>query len=555
MGLCFLWPISMLGLMHPMILSPTATAHLPIIAPEAMTFRMWAPTGEAASGNRHGIQLAAAIASSETNSTTAEPSLLPLTLEEAIELAILANPDYQLSLVALERSRASLRLAEAALYPTLSFQGEFERAVSASGQLSAEAEARSLSSSISALQAEIATVQNQLDSLVINDADSIIEAAVLESELQSLRSALSSDVTSLNSNSNFPTTELDGTLTLSYTLFAADRAPTIEAARQTVRIQELEAESALESLRLSVAEAYYGLQLANERVTIATRAVQEGEISVQTAAALSSGGLATRLDVVNAQVELDSDRQTLIQAKGDLATARQSLVQQLNLPPSLTPVAIDPVEPAGEWSLTLEESIELALANRAELEQQIVSRDVNEALRNAALGAQSPSVSLFAEYELLYQNSGEPDSPSKVRGLADGASLGVQVNWDIYDGGSAVAQARQSEADIRTAELTYTSTQNEIRFQVESAYNDLQVNLQNRQIAAESVVLARDALDYSRLRFQAGVGTQTDILRAQDNLTTAESNLAQAILGYNQALATLQRQVSHSRSEDSDPEG
>ena len=51
-------------------------------------------------------------------------------------------------------------------------------------------------------------------------------------------------------------------------------------------------------------------------------------------------------------------------------------------------------------------------------------------------------------------------------------------------------------------------------------------------------------MSLARLRFQAGVGTQTEVIDAEDDLTEAEGNRVTAIIEYNRSLATLQRNIS-----------
>ena len=54
-----------------------------------------------------------------------------------------------------------------------------------------------------------------------------------------------------------------------------------------------------------------------------------------------------------------------------------------------------------------------------------------------------------------------------------------------------------------------------------------------------------ESLRLARLRFQAGVGTQTDVIDAQTQLTTARGSLLSSIIDYNQSYVDLQRQVSN----------
>lgn len=83
-----------------------------------------------------------------------------------------------------------------------------------------------------------------------------------------------------------------------------------------------------------------------------------------------------------------------------------------------------------------------------------------------------------------------------------------------------------------------------MRFEVEEAYFNLQSNQANIETSQVAVAQASEALELANLRLQAGVGTQLEVLTAQRGLTEAQSNNVSAILGYNRALATIERAVS-----------
>ncbi|MCJ8281269.1 MAG: TolC family protein, partial [Rivularia sp. ALOHA_DT_140] len=100
------------------------------------------------------------------------------------------------------------------------------------------------------------------------------------------------------------------------------------------------------------------------------------------------------------------------------------------------------------------------------------------------------------------------------------------------------------KADIQIAETQFSSQRNQIRFQVEQAYSQLQSNLENVQTSGAALNQAVESLRLARLRFQAGVGTQLEVLDAENALTQAEGNRITAILDYNRALASLQRAVT-----------
>jgi outer membrane protein TolC len=199
--------------------------------------------------------------------------------------------------------------------------------------------------------------------------------------------------------------------------------------------------------------------------------------------------------------------------------------------------AADPVVIAGLWNKSLEESIIQAIKNRPELQQQLAQRNISEQQRRQALSQLGPQINLIASYNLL-------DQFNDTVSVTDGYSVGVRASLNLYDGGASRARAAQASKNIQIAETNFAGQRNTIRFEVEQAYSQLQSNLVNVQTSNTALEQAREALRLARLRFQAGVGTQTDVIAAENDLTQSEGNRVSAILDYNRALADIQRAVT-----------
>ncbi|MFB2922722.1 TolC family protein [Aerosakkonema funiforme] len=410
----------------------------------------------------------------------------PLTLQQVLELARRNNRQLQIALLELERTRAALQEARAALYPTADLQ------VDAAGGRSTQTE----------LSIERANRQG---------VDQIEEGSF----------------------------SINGTVGLSYDLFTGGRrAAQIRAAEEQVRNSQLEVERLSEQTRLDITSAYYDLQQSDEQVRISQAAVRNAQQSLGDAELLERAGLGTRFDVLRAQVQLANENQNLIRDRSQQQINRRVLAQLLSLPQSVNLSAADPVEIAGLWDLTLEQSIIQAFQNRAELQQQLAQRNINQELRRAELAARKPQLNLFANYNVL-------DVFNDGLGIADGYSVGARLRWSLFDGGSAQARAAQRQADKDIAETRFADTRNQIRLQVEQSYYQLQSNLENIQTSNVALDQAREALRLARLRFQAGVGTQTEVIDAETELTRAEANRVRAIIDYNRALANLQRAISN----------
>ena len=301
-------------------------------------------------------------------------------------------------------------------------------------------------------------------------------------------------------------------------------------------------EQTREELRLATATDYYAVQEAIEQIRINQAFLDEAERNLRDTQLREEVGVGTRFDVLRAEVQVANARQTLTQATSDRQIAQRQLARRLNVPPTIDITTLA-VNIAGSWPLSLEESIVLAFQNRAELEQFLIEREFNESQRQAQLARVRPGLGLFAQYDAQTFLSGPEDL--STLDLNDGFSVGAQLSWRLYDGGAAVARAAQSDLDIQTDEVEFENTRNDIRVRVEEAYYTLVANQANIDTASVAANQAKEALALATLRFNAGVGTQLDVLSATRELAEAEGNLVSAVLNYNRALASLERQVSN----------
>ena len=427
-----------------------------------------------------------------------------ISLQQAIDLARRNSQVLQIAGQQVEQSRSALREQQAALYPDLNFQMDASRSVTAGGELGIRAGQRRL---------------NALANRTGQPAD--------------------------QAGTNFGSNSLNSTLQLSYDidLFGRRRA-NIRAAEEQLRLRELDVERQAEELRFDTAEAYYNLQNSDGQVAIRQASVRNAQQSLRDAEALERAGVGTRFAVLQAQANLANEVQQLSVARRDQRVAQRRLAEILNISQSANLTAADPVEQAGSWRLSLEESIVQAFKNRPELEQQLVQRDISKQQRRSIQAGRLPQLSVGGSYNVLGLDPDNPD-PYTSRGWADGYSIRASLTWSIFDGGAANARVKQRDADITIAESRFDQLRNQVRREVEQAYFGLESSFENIETSEAGVLQSREALRLARLRFQAGVGTQTDVIQAETDLTRAERNRLSAIVTYNLGLSSLQRAVSN----------
>jgi len=405
----------------------------------------------------------------------------PVTLEELLDLVEKNNSDVIQARIAVERARAVLQESEAGRSPTVSGSLQYSYNDSA--------------------QARLSNINNNLSNNTISNP-------------------------------------LSGTLGINYNIFDSGvNDNSIRASENNLRIAESELSRAKQVVRLSIVTAYYNLQNTDETIRIRLKAVENSQKSLEDTKSRERAGVGTKFDVLQSEVQLANAKQELLNAEAAQLVARRELARQINYPGTLDITAADKIAPVSEWKLPIEETILLAVRNRAELDIRKLEREVARDRASTALARLGPQVSVFA-------NLNTASEFSSGGGIGTGYQLGARLDWSLYDGGRASAQVNQFKADQALAEVRFEQAARQARYDVEESYINQRSRFQQIETAAIAVKQAEEALRLARLRLDAGVGTQLEVITAESDLTRADVNRVQAIIGYNQSRANLERAIS-----------
>lgn len=330
-----------------------------------------------------------------------------------------------------------------------------------------------------------------------------------------------------------------------WALINPQRVPAIAAARDSFEKAKDAYLVSLRDLRLQVDVAYFTLQQSDDSVRIGQESVRASVISLRDARARYQAGVATKLEVLEAETQLARDQQLLTESLASQAIARRTLAALLDLPQQVTPTAKDPARVVGTWQPSLQESIIAAFAFREELDQALLDISIANSSANQALGAVQPFLNVFNTLIAgRYQGNQNVlvDLPGSQGWNVDN-SIGLGVTWNIFDGGAAAARSRAAKAQARQFTYQFAQRRDEIRRDVEISFYELEKNNRNLTTTAREVLSAREALRLARLRLEAGVTTQREVVNNQRDLTNAEVRHSNAISDYNKRLAELRRRT------------
>ncbi len=282
---------------------------------------------------------------------------------------------------------------------------------------------------------------------------------------------------------------VEGGLQLNYALLDFARTPTVRAARARLEQQRNTYASQLRSLQLQVSEAYYQLQQREQLVRVYDANLRNDLVLLQESLDLQQAGLVPRLDVLRRRASQAAGEESLIQALADRAVARRQLAVLLNLPPSITPSASDPIVVQPRWPLNLEQSLLEAYRGNPELEAILATRTALAEQSQATAAGLLPKLSLFA-------TAGGSASQASLDNITLGGggccgstvlplsssngwdwSVGLAFTWLLFDAGTTAGQARALARQEAAAAQQYAANRNDIRLRIEQAFFNHEASL------------------------------------------------------------------------------
>jgi len=306
----------------------------------------------------------------------------------------------------------------------------------------------------------------------------------------------------------------------------------VEAAEQGVAAAQQDAVRTVQDVRLAAAEAYANVLRALRLLAVAQSSVQTLTLHERDVDQLHRQGLVAQNDVLAVRAALANAAQDAIRVDNALALARAAYNRQLGR-------ALDAEVVLDEVSVldapdALAPATERALAQRAEL--AALDHQV-QALRrqaDAARAAERPQLALSAGYNHLQDRYLARDSAWNV-------TLGA--SWSLFDGGLARHQASALLAKAEAAADLQRDARSQIALQVRQAW--LAVGESRSRIAAAQTAVAQadENLRVARDRYQAGVGTNTEVLDADTLRVRSQSNHHSAVYDNVVAVMRLRRSV------------
>jgi outer membrane protein TolC len=316
----------------------------------------------------------------------------------------------------------------------------------------------------------------------------------------------------------------------------------IERARSStaqVRSAEFGAKDAREVVVLVIVSNYLLVIADQSEVDSATSQRDTAKALFQQTSDQKTAGLASAVDVLRSQVQLQSREQKLIVAQNNLAKQKLVLARAIGLPLGqkfeiTTRVPYRELTPS-----SLDEAIQSAYKARADFQSQVNQVRSAELVKKAASAERYPSLGVETDYGLSGVN------PGSSHGTVDAAATlripvfqGGRVHGDVLRADASLTRERQRLEDLRAR----------VDQEVRDAYLDLDAAAQEVSVAKSAVTLATQTLEQSRDRFVSGVTDNIEVVQAQDVLAIATDSYIASLYSDNLAKIYLARAIGVAES-------
>ncbi len=286
---------------------------------------------------------------------------------------------------------------------------------------------------------------------------------------------------------------------------------------------------------------FYSALLERTQLLVLKKAFEANSYNLEVVEKQYSQGVVSEFEVLRARVEKNNLLPSILAIESNLRLSEKQLKSFIGIDLNLEIELIEQADDTAASNVpTMDALIQQALTQRPEVKQTDLLVDITRKAVKIYKANYYPSLVAFAAYD--WQASSDQFSMSD--NISKSASAGLSLSIPIFQGGGRSGDVGYRKADHRQALLTQMQLKDDIKLEVEGAYDRLMQAKKSLDIQGANIAEAEEGLRIANVRYKSGVGTQLEVLSAQVALTDARNAQAEAIFQFRQARAELKKTTS-----------
>jgi outer membrane protein len=303
----------------------------------------------------------------------------------------------------------------------------------------------------------------------------------------------------------------------------------------------------LEAQKLDISQLvktqFYTLLLSKRLVEVNVTALERAEVNLRSAQGFFQVGTQPKSFVTRAEVDVANARVNVIRAQNAVSLARVALNTAMGVAVN-APTEVKDVLAYQQFPMNREALVSEAMRNRPEYRQVRAQAEAADAAVRQTFRDFFPNLFGSGTYGITGVTGAPAFGSRSTTGFNDYGNewtVGLSLNWSIFDGGAKVARYKEAKANLEASQARVRDVELLVWQSVEQSYLNLGEAEERIGAAHKAVESAEENYQLARGRFDAGVANIIELTDAQLALTQAQSTEAQALSDYRIAIANLER--------------
>lgn len=272
-----------------------------------------------------------------------------------------------------------------------------------------------------------------------------------------------------------------------------------------------------------VNSAYYDLVQQQQQLSALDTTIVISKQRLTLAQNRFSIGKASKLEVLNAQVDLNSDQVALLRQKESYANAKILLNQYLARDAKINFTVTDVV--AVDNKLVLIDLMDLAQKQNPALESQIINKRIAELQLKQVKADRYPVVNLTSGYNF---NESQSSLGFTSEASSKGFNYGFNATLNVFDGFNQHRNEKVAKLQIENSQIAIEQQNMILNTQLSTAFQTYLTNLELIGLEEDNVTIAKQNLDITLDKFRIGTITTLDFRTAQLNYVNAKVRYSNA---------------------------
>jgi outer membrane protein TolC len=316
------------------------------------------------------------------------------------------------------------------------------------------------------------------------------------------------------------TKSYNASLNLNYIIFdGLGRKYNYQQLKETYNLTELQAKQTIENTYLQLFTAYFQIARLSENKDNLNEALSISKRRLLRAKYQFEYGQSNKLELLNAEVDVNNDSITLISARQQLSNAKRGLNVILGVEKTVN-YEVD-TEVLFNEIMNFEDLAQKTFENNSTLKQNEINLAISEFNIKINKSNYLPSLGLNTSYG--WNKSKNPATSFLAGSSSNGLNAGLSLSWNIFDGGSTKTRVANSKIALENQKILLEQQKLTIQNTLKNTWEEYQNQLFILHAQEKNVVTNQNNFDRTTERYKLGQITSIEFRLAQINLINSKT--------------------------------